>query len=1599
MKKAIKSTCLFLLALSLIITALPINAEALTLSDLGLKKKENPSELIDSEDMPDGDYVGFEEEINIGEIDITDVDENYIKIIEEDESAAEEAVSEAAEEAPAEEPTETDAAETEATDNANSNRPAGATEGEADNQSAGDDVAQPVNPTQSTGISYETNFSVSETYSVKKDVGDTSTAPGNDTDTSDVGSLSDANRAENIRNSEGVDEDTDHTESNDPEFVPLTGAELVLENYYATDSETAYWDQFESKYYYNKLNSEEKTLYRKLYDQAMGYLTGTDTFKVNSSYPQYFGMMPAVGLTINQAMRVVRLFVDANPQFYFIAGSGYLYGTQDDVAYISTNFYADYKRGAARTEATSTIKAKADGWLPQIRALNGEREKFEKIYQIVCRHATYCAVVSQHQSGANAHTMAHQSSATALLTGETVCAGYAEMFEFLAKGAGLECIVVTSPGHEWNEVCINGTWYHVDATWGDNPNYIDWYFFGKDDTNIRAYDGNGSESHVTEDIYSGLSPTCSNNLNYNPRYTQLGKVFHVTYVLGGGTNDARNLEQYAVSGSSYPLYSPTKSGYKFDGWYLNNKTKVTSLSSAGTDIILYARWRDTYKVRWSANGGEPKTIYVSPCKYGTRYKMRDNTTSANPFTKAHYDLAGWNTRADGKGINYSLNGTFSFSETSDVDEITFYAMWKPSPYNIIYEGLEGANNSNNKTIYDIETSVTLQPPVGSPVGKTFVGWYSNAALTKPITSVAKGTGDKRVYAKWKTSKLTLRFDKNDDDGDAVNKVTGTKASVNIEYQKSASVGEKEGYYRPYYRFNGWNTQKDGTGDPYQNGDEYFNNETVSGDDQRTLYAQWTPIERAYYLVCHGNGATSSKYGTLERTVNANELVPACPFEKKGYDFIGWSTVADDKEHLFKPQTASDASEPYPGDMISAVVSDTPSDDTVVLYAQWKPCTYAITYEGLGTSTAESVYTSGMTDPVESYTILEKVYLQNDLKKDGYVFAGWYKDATFKTKVTSIAKGTTGNQTFYAKWTPRKYTIRFDANDGVYGEKASGKMSDVKGVAFNKKITLPANAYKMEGKQFYGWSPFPVYTTDPNQAPITNKGRISIEKDICDLVQVPGEDSSVITLYAQWRDPIYTITYKNVTDTDGNGNAASLMDEYGPGSVKCNLAAGGQINLYPLTRNGYIFGGWYKDAAFTKPVNKENLKGPLDVLADDITGNQTFYAKWTKRKYKIQFVGGMSDETYPVTGSTKAVTVTYGSAVTLPANGFKRPYYTFAGWKIENNDNANKGELIKNKLPIKASDALRLELEPACNEDNTETPVVTLQAQWIPTEYKINYKNVLATDVGLNPAIGATYNKFSPAVSLSVPSRDGFDFGGWYTDSKLKKPVEDTANAIPTGSSGTKTFYAKWTPHKYNIQFVSGNTPDIRKQVTKTMKPLNGRNCGTKYTLTANAYKRTGYAFAGWKMAVQSEGNWAEMNVAGSGVTADNANYVSDTYDANALAQDIKNKKLLDKKKKVTHADLGIAHSDINATVVLVAQWTPVVYKVTYKNMMQETSGIKADITTTYTCEDDDTIHPNPTRVGYTFVGWYTDTKFKKASDRIAAGSTGNKTYYAKWVKQ
>lgn len=100
-------------------------------------------------------------------------------------------------------------------------------------------------------------------------------------------------------------------------------------------------------------------------------------------------------------------------------------------------------------------------------------------------------------------------------------------------------------------------------------------------------------------------------------------------------------------------------------------------------------------------------------------------------------------------------------------------------------------------------------------------------------------------------------------------------------------------------------------------------------------------------------------------------------------------------------------------------------------------------------------------------------------------------------------------------------------------------------------------------------------------------------------------------------------------------------------------------------------------------------------------------------------------------------------------------------------------------------------------------------------YKITYKLNGGTNHKSNPA---TF-KNSKAIALKNPTRKGYIFAGWYTDSKFKTKI----STIPQYASKSYTLYAKWT----KVSVGKGKTPVLKNTKAKYMKVTYGAVSGAK----------------------------------------------------------------------------------------------------------------------------------------------------------------------------
>ena len=224
----------------------------------------------------------------------------------------------------------------------------------------------------------------------------------------------------------------------------------------------------------------------------------------------------------------------------------------------------------------------------------------------------------------------------------------------------------------------------------------------------------------------------------------------------------------------------------------------------------------------------------------------------------------------------------------------------------------------------------------------------------------------------------------------------------------------------------------------------------------------------------------------------------------------------------------------------------------------------------------------------------------------------------------------------------------------------------------------------------------------------------------------------------------------------------------------------------------------------------------------------------------------------------------------------------------------------------------------------------------------------------------TGRKYGTAYTLTANAfkRTGYKFAGWNT--KADKSGSNYANKasvknLTTKNGGTITLYAKWTPNTYTIKFSANGG-------TGTMSALTSRKYGTAYTLTANAFKRTGYTFNGWN-----------TKAGGSGI-----NYANKASVKNLTATN-------------------------NGTVTLYAKWKPNTYTIKF-NANGGTGTMSALTNRKYGASY--TLTANAfKRTNYSFLGWTINKngsgtlyKNKASIKNLTATNKGTVTLYAQWGK-
>lgn len=227
------------------------------------------------------------------------------------------------------------------------------------------------------------------------------------------------------------------------------------------------------------------------------------------------------------------------------------------------------------------------------------------------------------------------------------------------------------------------------------------------------------------------------------------KNYTVKFNANGGTVSTSS--KTVTNGSTYgTLPTPTRTGYKFDGWYTSRTggSRITASSTVNlsADRTLYARWAagPTVKVTFNANGGK-----VSP---GAATVTAGSAYGALPTpTRTGYQFNGWYT---GRTAGSKVTSTTKVPASASTQ--TLYARWsKPKAYLITLDPNGGSVYPGFISVVNGGRYRSLPTPVIA--GKHFAGWYTAKTGGSKVSASSKVslTGNRTLYAHWTTSPVSV----------------------------------------------------------------------------------------------------------------------------------------------------------------------------------------------------------------------------------------------------------------------------------------------------------------------------------------------------------------------------------------------------------------------------------------------------------------------------------------------------------------------------------------------------------------------------------------------------------------------------------------------------------------------------------------------------------------------------------------------------------------------------------------------------------------------------------------------------------------------------
>ena len=894
-------------------------------------------------------------------------------------------------------------------------------------------------------------------------------------------------------------------------------------------------------------------------------------------------------------------------------------------------------------------------------------------------------------------------------------------------------------------------------------------------------------------------------------------------VYGEGTNSATH-----VIVEDCNIGDPQRAGFDFLGW-------VYDADANSFTAQWEAKQYQVYYYKYNANGG-PAYAYSSAAfgigdviTYNTDGGNYNNTIGPNTITvtadncdklaltdevtKEGYEFLGW---------YYNANGVFK-------------AQWRVVDFTVFLKGKGGEVYGRDLYSFSVIYGQTYTLPTPVREGYTFTGWYDSAGsrYDAEVEMEYAWSGNMEFTAHWDQTVVNVTFM---DGGDVIGRE---------EYYYGAYVNEPAAANVPVpegMEIEGWYTDPDFTAETKWNFD------TMTVTDDVTLYVKFEG--QNYDVTFHGNGGSNADNGnsyTYSVPYGNDSPVPASDyFTRDGYKFIGWSGTPYGKVEI-----GTDVQK----------IAVTGNADYYAVWARimdWGEVAQNVIASGAEVKT--EAYTENIANAVNSAhflvrgdgTVLSVQPMSNLLPDSGY-----YEDLI----EVALSSGGTAYIWAMVKVVPQQLEITTDVSDSALYIVRDEPYTVTAGTAQHTYQTAHYVKVTVEGA--------------PNQEIsielANNNGVLKQHGDITEDYHESTGTSTYTAVYEVVSIPADTQTI-TFTATDGFGTTAGVTETLnlrtivyafikdGDGSEVSvsNMALHTDYDAYELPPLGFQYNEAQK--AYVAIADKASGWDYLRVDTED----------------------GRSFDLYYTTGANGAETIT--SALESTTDGVVTIEYNFELYTIAANIyvngqlltevsasiSGNYGELINwNDLETQVRNAIERKYPGSTVGDLAITYAGTdntVALDYYGQDYNWNWPSNtiyvdVKTDMGykvtfdLNYDTGTGSNVYTTqdviygeaAVKPDDPARDGWIFGGWYTESGCENPYD-----FSTPVTDNITLYAKWARNTYTVTFNNGYGDDYAAGTPWAPQYVEYQGYLTAPTENPT---RDGYEFRGWSTEPDGTAYW------------------------------------------------------------------------------------------------------------------------------------------------